>query len=133
MSVMPPYSSRRQGGSGQVRSGTATNAAAKHSAEAMMLNMYEPTWYPSSPRSERGEEGYQVGSYMFNIIASALCFAAALVAVPLLTWPDPPWRLLEYGGITLMIVAPFVFYPFSKTLFLAFDLVFRPAAHDELT
>ena len=49
------------------------------------------------------------------------------------TQPDPPWGLLEYGGITLMIIAPFVFFPFSKTVFLAFDLVFRPAAQDELT
>jgi hypothetical protein len=31
-----------------------------------------------------------------------------------------------------MIVAPFVFFPFSKTLFLAFDLVFRPPTPDEL-
>jgi hypothetical protein len=85
------------------------------------------------PQFERGEEGYQVGPYMFNIIAAELCFAAVFVAVLLLTSPDPPWRLLEYGGITLMIVAPFVFYPFSKTLFLAFDLVFRPAAQGELT
>ena len=48
------------------------------------------------------------------------------------TWPDPPWTLLWIGGIALMIVAPFAFFPFSKTLFLAFDLVFRPAARDEL-
>ena len=25
-----------------------------------------------------------------------------------------------------MILAPIVFYPFSRTLFLAFDLIFRP-------
>ena len=81
---------------------------------------------------ERGEEGYQVGSYMFNIVAAELIFAAVFVGVMVATWPSPPWKLLEYGGIALMIVAPFVFYPFSKTLFLAFDLVFRPAAHDEL-
>jgi uncharacterized protein (DUF983 family) len=67
---------------------------------------------------ERGEEGYQVGSYMFNIVAA--------------TWPTPPWKLLEYGGIVMMVIAPLVFFPFSKTLFLAFDLVFRPATRDEL-
>jgi hypothetical protein len=33
---------------------------------------------------------------------------------------------LLYGGIALMIILPVLFYPFSKTLFLAFDLVFRP-------
>ena len=79
---------------------------------------------------ERGEEGYQVGSYMFNIIAAELVFAAGFIGVVLLTWPTPPWTLLEYGGIALMVIAPFVFFPFSKTLFLAFDLLFRPDARE---
>jgi uncharacterized protein (DUF983 family) len=81
---------------------------------------------------ERGEEGYQVGSYMFNIIAAELLFAAVFLAVVAATWPAPPWTLLDIGGVALMIVAPFVFFPFSKTLFLAFDLAFRPATADEL-
>jgi uncharacterized protein (DUF983 family) len=79
---------------------------------------------------ERGEEGYQVGSYMFNIIASELIFAAVFLGVLALTWPSPPWTLLQIGGAILAGVAPFLFFPFSKTLFLAFDLVFRPAHHD---
>jgi len=29
--------------------------------------------------------------------------------------------------------APFVFYPFSKALFLAFDLLFRPPAPEDMT
>ena len=82
---------------------------------------------------ERGEQGYQVGSYMFNIIAAELVFVVVFLAVVLATWPSPPWRLLEYGGIALMILAPILFYPFSKTLFLAFDLLFRPATRDELS
>lgn len=81
---------------------------------------------------ERGEEGYQVGSYMFNIIAAELIFAALFLGLVVATWPDPPWLALQIGGVALMIVAPFVFYPFSKTLFLAFDLVFRPPTPDEL-
>ncbi len=81
---------------------------------------------------ERGEEGYQVGSYMFNIIAAELLFAAIFIGVLLATWPAPPWNALLYGGIALMIIVPFFFYPFSKTLFLAFDLVFRPARPEEL-
>jgi uncharacterized protein (DUF983 family) len=76
---------------------------------------------------ERGEDGYQVGSYMFNIVASELVFAVVFLAIVRLTWPSPPWTLLQYGGIALMVVAPFVLFPFTKTLFLAFDLVFRPA------
>ena len=76
---------------------------------------------------ERGEDGYQVGSYMFSIVASELVFAAVFLAIVWLTWPSPPWTLLQYGGIALMVIAPFVLFPFIKTRFLAFDLVFRPA------
>jgi hypothetical protein len=82
---------------------------------------------------ERGESGYQVGSYMFNIIAAELLFAILFVLVLVVTWPDPPWNLLQYGGIALMVLAPFLFYPFSKTLFLAFDLLFRPPTPEELS
>ncbi len=80
---------------------------------------------------ERGEEGYQVGSYMFNIIAAELVFGATFIGVLLLTWPSPPWNLLLYGGVTLMVVLPLLFYPVSKTLFLAFDLIFRPPGPDD--
>lgn len=73
---------------------------------------------------DRGEEGYQVGSYMFNIIAAELIFAAVFVGLIVATWPSPPRTELQ--------IAPFVFFPFSRTLFLAFDLVFRPATRDEL-
>lgn len=76
---------------------------------------------------DRGEPGYQVGAYMFNLIAAELVFATVLVAVVVGTWPDPPWALLQYGGVALMLLMPVLFYPFAKALFLAFDLLFRPA------
>jgi hypothetical protein len=63
---------------------------------------------------------------MFNIVAAELVFAAIFFAVLVTTWPRPPWDLLLYGGAALMLIVPFLFYPFSKTLFLAFDLIFRP-------
>lgn len=79
---------------------------------------------------ERGESGYAVGAYMFNIIAAEMAFAAIFLAVLFAKWPDPPWELLMYGGAVLMVLLPLLFYPFSKTLFLAFDLLFRPAGHE---
>jgi uncharacterized protein (DUF983 family) len=82
-------------------------------------------------RLERGEEGYQVGAYMFNIVAAELIFAAIFLAVLIYTWPTPPWDELLYGGVAIMIAAPFMFYPFSKTLFLAFDLIFRPPGPED--
>jgi hypothetical protein len=33
---------------------------------------------------------------------------------------------LLVGGVLLMVLMPVVFFPFSRLVFLAFDLVFRP-------
>ncbi len=82
-------------------------------------------------RTERGEAGYVVGSYMFNFMAAELIWAALVVTLVVLTWPAPPWGLLLYGGGALMLLLPLLCYPFSKTLFLAFDLVFRPVDETE--
>jgi uncharacterized protein (DUF983 family) len=81
---------------------------------------------------ERGETGYQVGSYMFNIIASELVLLTLFLAILAVTWPAPPWKQLQYGGAILAILAPLIFFPFTKTTFLAFDLVFRPPTVAEL-
>ena len=59
----------------------------------------------------------------------ALIFLGLLIA----TWPSPPWDLLLYGGAVLMVIAPFLFYPFSKTLFLAVDLIVRPPSPEDFT
>jgi hypothetical protein len=68
---------------------------------------------------------------MFNIIAAELLWLAAFLAVVAATWPSPPWDPLRYGGGALMILAPLLCFPWSRTLFLAFDLVFRPAWETE--
>ena len=78
-------------------------------------------------RFERGEEGYYLGAVLFNVIAAELSFVVGLVAVILLTWPRPPWNVMFWGGIGLMILLPILFFPFSKTVWLAFDLIFRPS------
>lgn len=75
---------------------------------------------------ERGESGYIVGAATFNIIVAELAFMAAFLGVLFATWPAPPWALLQWGGLALMIALPIAFYPLSKTTFLAFDLIFRP-------
>jgi uncharacterized protein (DUF983 family) len=78
---------------------------------------------------ERKEEGYVVGAYMFNIIAAELVFVGIFVLALVILWPDPPWTLLTWAGAVLMLLMPVLFYPVSKTLFLAFDLIFRPAGY----
>lgn len=82
---------------------------------------------------ERGEgEDYFLGAMMFNIVLAELVFGAGLVIWILASWPNPPWDLLEYIGIPFMIVAPILFYPVSKTVWLAFDVLFRPVRPEEL-
>jgi len=80
---------------------------------------------------ERGEDGYQVGSYMLNIIASELVPLGVFLLVLVVTWPSPPWRLLQYGIAAMAALSPLLFYPFTKTFFLAADLVVRPPTPDE--
>jgi uncharacterized protein (DUF983 family) len=79
------------------------------------------------------EAGAQVGSYMFSIIVAELVFAFVFGILLLLTWPHPPWTIIQAGMILLMVVLPVLFYPFSKTLFLALDLWVRPPSRDELS
>jgi uncharacterized protein (DUF983 family) len=75
---------------------------------------------------ERGEEGYWLGAYFFNLMAVETVFSAWVVGFLLETWPDPPWEILQISTAVLMVVFPILFFPYSKTLFLAFDLLIRP-------
>lgn len=72
------------------------------------------------------EGGYWVGSNTINLFASEAAFAAFFVGALAATWPSPPWDLLLWGGLALMLLFPVFFFPFSKTLFIATDLAFRP-------
>jgi uncharacterized protein (DUF983 family) len=83
-------------------------------------------------RVERGERDYFLGSMMFNLVVAELLFTAVVVTVLIATWPDVPWRLLQYGGPALMVLAPLALFPFSKTIWLAFDLMLRPVTPEEL-
>jgi uncharacterized protein (DUF983 family) len=84
-------------------------------------------------RIERDGEDYFIGSMMFNLVLSELLFAAGFVGALLVLWPNVPWDTMEIVAPILMGIAPFVLFPFSKLVWLAFDLAFRPARADELT
>jgi len=77
-------------------------------------------------RLDRGELDYFLGAIVFNMAFAEGLLAGGLLVVLLWTWPNPPWNGLYYGGIAGLIVAPILFYPYSKLLWLAFDLIFRP-------
>lgn len=81
---------------------------------------------------DRGESDYFLGGYLLNLVAVEMLFAVAFVGVLVATWPSPPWMLLQYGGAALMIVGAVVCYPFTKVLWLAFDVMLRPVQPEEM-
>jgi uncharacterized protein (DUF983 family) len=83
----------------------------------------------SFERDER--EDYWLGAFLLNFIVATVGFAVFVLVVVMTTWPDVWWSLLTWGGITQIIVTPIVFYPYSKALWLAADLIFRPPAPED--
>ena len=82
---------------------------------------------------DRGEEDYFIGGYLLNFVGAELVIVAAAFFGILLTWPDVPWKGLTWGLAGLMVPCPMLTYPFSKKLWLAVDLTFRPTTPADFT
>jgi uncharacterized protein (DUF983 family) len=77
-------------------------------------------------RLDRGEGDFFIGAYTINLIAAEVLVVLGGVAVGIATWPDVPWDALTLGLTILMVVAPVAFYPLSRQVWLALDLLFQP-------
>ena len=83
-------------------------------------------------RTERGEEDFFLGSMMFNIILSEGLFIVFVIGLIWARWPDVPWDFLETWAIVLMAAAPFLVFPWTKTMWLASDILIRPVTEEEM-
>lgn len=83
-------------------------------------------------RLERGEHDYLSGSILLSYSVGTLVFAAALAWIIVANWPVVPWGMLEIVLPAIILLFPVVFFPFSKLLWLAADLVMRPVSPEEL-
>src|SRR5262245_21903267 len=82
-------------------------------------------------RFDRGMDGYFLGAGCLNLVVAELVFAGGLLATLVWTWPDPPWNGMIFVGIPAMIIVPVLFFPHSRTIWIAFDLAFHPVEmHD---
>jgi uncharacterized protein (DUF983 family) len=71
------------------------------------------------------DDAFFLGAMALNIGLTE-CVLGLLIAVSFAaTLPDPPIGKLIAIAVPLMIVAPIAFYPFSRTLWAAVDLVMR--------
>ncbi|HET6680078.1 MAG TPA: DUF983 domain-containing protein [Gemmatimonadaceae bacterium] len=83
-------------------------------------------------RIERGEEDYFIGSMMFNLVLAEGVFVVLFIGTLFVTWPDVPWDTVEWVAPLLALLAPLLFFPFSKLVWLGFDIMLRPVTEDEL-
>lgn len=81
-------------------------------------------------RFER-DPGYWLGAMIINTAVVIAVFLIGFVGVAWLTWPDVPWTGILIGTIATNALIPVVFYPYSKSLFVALDLAFRPLTVEE--
>ena len=67
-----------------------------------------------------------MGAYLVNLIIAELLFAFGFGAWMLAVWPDVPWGRIEVVAVIAMVLSPLVTYPFTRTVWLAADLIFDP-------
>jgi uncharacterized protein (DUF983 family) len=89
-------------------------------------------WFRLSERCPRcrldfeHEEGYWVGAMIVNVAVAELAFVVTFAAGLLMTWPDVPWGLLTVVCVAVNAAVPVLFYPWSKTIWMAIDGVMNP-------
>ncbi len=64
-------------------------------------------------------DGYWLGSVALNLGVTEGTFLVAFVAGIVLTWPNVPWTVLLVVGVTVAVLLPVLFHPFSRTLWVA--------------
>jgi hypothetical protein len=77
-------------------------------------------------------EGHWSGDLGINTIVSFGALLVTLLAGFALTYPDVPGVLLFIAAISVAVAVPLLFFPYSKTLWLAIDLMMRPLEPGEV-
>ena len=84
-------------------------------------------------RFER-EEGFFLGAYVINLaVAQALVILLAVVPAIVLLNADAGVGLapIVAAGVAAAVLGPMFFYPWSKTLWVAIELIMRPLGQTE--
>ena len=72
-----------------------------------------------------------MGALIINMAVALIVFLVTLVGGIALTWPDPPWNVLSAATIGVMLVVPIVFYPWSKSIWMAIELSYHKLEEKE--
>ncbi len=75
------------------------------------------------------EEGFFLGAYVINLaVAQGMVILLAVVPLIVRLAGDPNASIAPFvvGGVIGAVAAPMIFYPWSKAIWTAFDLMLRP-------
>lgn len=74
------------------------------------------------------EEGFWLGGYVINFAVAELALGVVLIAllVVLITGRTPRTWVWIVAGVSTQFVVPALFFPFSRTVWAAFDLIMHP-------
>lgn len=120
---------------------TAVPSPSRRVARALVLHCPEcgggglfARWLRLRPRCgtcglklDRGHPDHFVGAYLVNLIIAEVLFALILGGWLLAVWPEVPWDAVQVVAVVAMVLSPLVTYPFTRTVWLAADLIFDPA------
>ncbi len=77
-------------------------------------------------------EGQWSGDVGVNTIVSFGALLIVLLGGFLITWPDPPMLAIGVLAVAVALFVPIFFLPYSKTVWLAADLLMRPLEPGEV-
>ena len=77
-------------------------------------------------------EGHWTGDLGINTIVSFGLLLVVLFVGTFAFWPSPPVVGMIIAAVAVAAFVPLLFYPFSKTIWLALDLMMRPLEPNEV-
>jgi uncharacterized protein (DUF983 family) len=89
------------------------------------------SWFKMEPNCkscglvfDRGEPDHWLGAFTINWVAGEGIAAVIAIVILVILWPNAVPGMIV--GIVLAVLMPILFFPYSRTIWLAFDLHFRP-------
>ena len=87
---------------------------------------------PSVGSASSGRRGTGSEALVINTAVVFGSFLVLFVGGMLLFWPDVPWGALAAVTLGTMAILPILFYPVSKTLWMALELSWHPLEPHEV-
>ncbi len=78
------------------------------------------------------DAGYWIGAMIVSTAFALAAFAVVFAGGILSTWPNVPWNLILISTLTVTTLVPVLFYPTSRTVWVALDLAVRPLEPHEV-